>query len=126
MARLQLIAEQIRAIERARREASAVSRSQSGAPRCVHPLGAGRGRQVAQLDLVPMALDPGRDSDGLALLGPGQRLLWGQTPAPQGELHRRQAEPLGEAPLDQLAHGPAGPQGERQLQLRNLPYSSYS
>ena len=66
-------------------------------------------------------LQPGRDRRGLALPGPRQRLLRGHAPALQVELHGRQAERLGEAQRDQVAHRARGPQGERQLQLVRRP-----
>ena len=45
----------------------------------------------------------------------------GHAPTLQIELHRRQAERLAEPQRDQVAHRPAGPQGERQLQLVRRP-----
>src|SRR5689334_20731258 len=63
----------------------------------------------------PAPARPGRR--GPALPGPDQGLLRRHPPASQVALHRRQAQALGEPALDQLAHRPAGPQRERQLEL---------
>src|SRR3954451_6431140 len=71
-----------------------------GYPGLVAPVDHGLRRPSPPGDRRVIQLQPGRDRNRRALLGPRQRLLRGHAPAPQVERHRRQPEPLLQPPLD--------------------------
>src|SRR4051794_36658147 len=80
----------------------------------VAPVDHGLRRPGPPGDRRVVPLQPGRDRRGPALPGPHERLPRRHPPAPRVERHRRQAEPLRQAPLEQLADRARGPERGRQ------------